>query len=263
MEATTLHVISDGPTTQYRSKKNFFFLSQIPYEMGFSRVTWNFLEAGHGKGPADGVGAAVKRQADAIVAKGIDLPNAKMVYEQLMNQPSSIKLMYVSEEEVQEMDGVLPDRLETIKGTMAIHQIVSTEPGEIAWRVLSCFCQEPNTCQCYGLKKVQMSLPSSGPSTSGSQPIPNVHTGLVGRWCIVKYDGDPYPGIVIDVGSDSCLLVKTMSRVGINRFFWPMRDDVIWYRPEDLIRMVPEPVPVTKRHMMLEPSIWKEIFNEM
>lgn len=28
--ATTLHVISDGPTTQYRSKKNFFFLSKIP-----------------------------------------------------------------------------------------------------------------------------------------------------------------------------------------------------------------------------------------
>lgn len=60
--ATTLHVISDGPTTQYRSKKNFFLLSTVPFDLGFQRLTWNFLEAGHGKGPADGVGAAVKRQ---------------------------------------------------------------------------------------------------------------------------------------------------------------------------------------------------------
>ena len=57
----TLHMISDGPTTQYRSKKNFFCLSSVPFKLGFKKVTWNFLEAGHGKGAADGVGAALKR----------------------------------------------------------------------------------------------------------------------------------------------------------------------------------------------------------
>lgn len=121
--ATTLHVIRDGPTTQYRSKKNFFFLSKVPYELGFQKVTWNFLEAGDGKGPADGIGAAVKRQADSLVAKGIDLPTGKVMFEQLLNQPLTVKLMYITEGEIEEMDSLLPDGLLTIKGTMQIHQV--------------------------------------------------------------------------------------------------------------------------------------------
>ncbi|KAL7383091.1 hypothetical protein ABVT39_004718 [Epinephelus coioides] len=89
--ATTLRVISDGPTTQYRSKKNFYLLSTMPFRFGFSRVTWNFLEAGHGKGPADGVGAAIKRNADAIVARGIDVPSGEVLFDVLSmsNQRSS------------------------------------------------------------------------------------------------------------------------------------------------------------------------------
>jgi hypothetical protein len=72
--ATAVHLVSDGPTTQYRSKNNFYYLSTLPFEMCLQRITWNFLEAKHGK---DGVGAAVKRRADEIVAQGKDLPNAK------------------------------------------------------------------------------------------------------------------------------------------------------------------------------------------
>ncbi|XP_045063797.1 uncharacterized protein LOC123481960 [Coregonus clupeaformis] len=267
--ATTLHVISDGPTTQYRSKNNFFFLSKVPYELGFKKVTWNFLEAGHGKGPADGIGAAVKRQADSLVAKGIDLPTGKVLYEQLLNQPSTVKLMYITEGEIEEMDSLLPDDLLTIKGTMQIHQIVSTRLEEISWRVLSCFCADPHPCQCFGLKKVNilgaqnmetaLGSPSSSTLTSTSQPIIDLHEGLIGSWCVVRYDGDPYPGIIQDVDPEGCALVRTMSHIGKNKFFWPMRDDVIWYRPEDVIRLVPEPQPVTKRHVMVEPTVWKEI----
>ncbi|GAA6097173.1 uncharacterized protein LOC118231110 [Tachysurus ichikawai] len=31
--------------------KNFYFFTNIPYQMGWKKLTWNFLEAGHGKGP--------------------------------------------------------------------------------------------------------------------------------------------------------------------------------------------------------------------
>ena len=41
--------------------------------MGYENVTWNFLEASHGKGPAAGVGGAIKRQADSFVAEGRDI----------------------------------------------------------------------------------------------------------------------------------------------------------------------------------------------
>lgn len=80
---------------------------------------------------------------------------------------------------------------------------------------------------------------------------------------MVTYDGDPYPGIIQDVGSDSCALVKTMSHVGKNRFFWPMREDVIWYRPKDVVRLVSEPQQVTKRHMILDPAVCAEICSAL
>ena len=101
--------------------------------------------------------------------------------------------------------------------------------------------------------------PSSSTVTCTSQPIIDLHEGLLGSWCVVRYDGDPYPGIIQDVDPEGCALVRTMSNIGKNKFFWPMRDDVIWYRPEDVIRLVPEPQPVTKRHVMVESTIWKEI----
>ena len=118
-----LHMVSDGPTTQYRCKKNFFFLSTEPFKMGFKKVTWNFLEAGHGKGPADGVGAAVKRTADALVAKGMDIHNGAMLFEELSKVKSSVKLFNVTDEEISEVERSLIDDLQTVKGTMKIHQV--------------------------------------------------------------------------------------------------------------------------------------------
>lgn len=123
--ARTLHVVSDGPTTQYRSKKNFFLLCTVPFELGFNKVTWNFLEAGHGKGPADGVGAAIKCRADDIVSKGMDLPNGKVVYETLSKEQSKVKMFYISENEIENNDTLLPEKLETVRGTMKIHRYLS------------------------------------------------------------------------------------------------------------------------------------------
>lgn len=55
-----IHFFSDGSTTQYRQKKNFFLLSKMISESVFEYATWNFFEASHGKGPADGVGGSIE-----------------------------------------------------------------------------------------------------------------------------------------------------------------------------------------------------------
>ena len=62
-----MYVFSDGPTTQYRCKDNFYMLSKVPIELGYQRINWSFMEAGHGKGAPDGIGAVVKREADRAV----------------------------------------------------------------------------------------------------------------------------------------------------------------------------------------------------
>lgn len=53
--------------------------------MDVYNVTWTFLEAAHGKGPADGIGAAVKCAADRLVANGHDILNANQMLEGLKN----------------------------------------------------------------------------------------------------------------------------------------------------------------------------------
>ena len=153
-------------------------------------------------------------------------------------------------------------------------QIVTANPGEITWRILSCFCSAPHSCDCFSPQTVtiqQTEADKEHTSTSSStsahsntshstmQPIADLHEGLIGKWCAVRYDGDAYPGIIQDVDAGSGALVKTMNRVGPNRFFWPMRDDIIWYELENVLGLVPEPLPVTKRHTMLNASVWEEI----
>lgn len=51
-------------------------------EYEFRHVKWNYTEAGHGKGPADGVGGAIKRTADDLVNAGNDIPDAETLYNQ-------------------------------------------------------------------------------------------------------------------------------------------------------------------------------------
>ena len=79
---------------------------------------------------------------------------------------------------------------------------------------------------------------------------------------MVCYDGEAYPGVVQDVDEES-VQVKTMCIIGVNRFFWPLKDDILWYRHEYFLGLVPEPKPVTKRHMMLDMSVWNEISSMM
>lgn len=58
---TNLHLLSHGPTIQYRNKTYFYLLTQLISERfpQLLSITHNFSEAGHGKGGPDGVGGAL------------------------------------------------------------------------------------------------------------------------------------------------------------------------------------------------------------
>jgi len=114
-----VHFYSDGPTTQYRQKKNFFF-STILFDLGFRLGTWNFFEASHGKGAADGVGAVLKRSADCLVRQGTDMSNANIVFDKLSGM-TSVKLFFVQCEDV--------DRANEKYKMLELH----TVPGAFDW----------------------------------------------------------------------------------------------------------------------------------
>ena len=158
-----LHFFSDGPTSQYRQKGNFYLFAQLMLEKGIQVATWNFHEAGHGKGIPDAVGASVKRVADSIVARGKDIPNAGVMYRELVATDSAVRLHYISEQEVlSAVESYSAVKLQAIAGTMRIHQLI-TDSGELSHRVVSCFCSENRLCNCYGRKNVKMHVSAVAP----------------------------------------------------------------------------------------------------
>ena len=157
-EIDTVYFVSDGPTTQYRCKSNFYMLAHKPFEWGMKHVNWSFLEAGHGKGAADGIGGVLKRTADRIVAQGADLPNAEAVFE-CLSRNTNVCLFYVTDTDVSRMDEYLNMViLRPIPGTMAFHQLISLEKGHVYCRRLSCFCETRTCCACF--KPVKHQFPS-------------------------------------------------------------------------------------------------------
>jgi hypothetical protein len=148
-EMDTLYFVSDGPTTQYRCKTNFYLMSTLPFEWGYKVVNWSFLEAGHGKGAADGIGGSLKRTADGIVASGKDLTDAQSVFT-CLSKNTTTRLFLVTEEDVAPMDQYLqPILLKPIRGTMAFHQLVSVHKNQLNCRRLSCFCKGGELCDCF------------------------------------------------------------------------------------------------------------------
>ena len=85
-----------------------------------------FLEAGHGKGAADGVGAAVKRSADRFVCQGHDIIHAEGLYRQLITSKTTMELFLIEEDMFQSVDDTLKPAKENIcalPGTMKLHQV--------------------------------------------------------------------------------------------------------------------------------------------
>lgn len=168
-----IHVFSDGPTTQYREKRNFFLFSTKLFEYGFNMASWNFFEASHGKGAADGVGAVLKRTADRLVKQGTDLPSPQEVFAKLQGI-TNVELHFVDSDAVNNAVDVFNSThvdLQPVPGTMTLHQLYadSSAPGRLLYRELSCFCQGiSKLCPCFDPKTFHFRVPENDDATRTS-----------------------------------------------------------------------------------------------
>lgn len=64
-----IHYWTDSPTSQYRNKVIFNTVANHESLYGIE-ARWNYWEAGHGKGPCDGLGGTCKRMADDAIKTG-------------------------------------------------------------------------------------------------------------------------------------------------------------------------------------------------
>ncbi|KAH9639652.1 hypothetical protein HF086_009105 [Spodoptera exigua] len=141
----TLHIITDSTCSQYRNKTINFMITKLHwYLKNLVSITWNYTEAGHGKGAPDGVGATLKRTADQIVRYGRDIPDVDTFATEMKKAIKNVVLEYVSEYNIYEKEYFLPSvLLRPFKGMMQVHQIVWNKDSEnsIVLRRQSCISE--------------------------------------------------------------------------------------------------------------------------
>lgn len=136
-----IHFLSDSPATQYRNKYMFSFITNhfIKQFPKVERVTWNYHEAGHGKGAPDGIGGVCKRSADRVILQGKDLPDFSTLVRTLKECCPGISFHAISPEEIDVFSNIINEGpILAYKGTMKVHQVV-TGQGKLWLRSLSCF----------------------------------------------------------------------------------------------------------------------------
>ncbi|KAF4114133.1 hypothetical protein G5714_004356 [Onychostoma macrolepis] len=143
----------------------------------------------------------------------------------------------------------------------------NTKKGELIHRDVSCMCatRQQFNCKCFNTQcfsfgqKVPTAVPQSAsegnPQPQHEKEIQWGSPELLGQWCMLRYDQELYPGIILST-DETHVQVKCMHRVGPNRFFWPARDDILWYLFEDVLEIIPPPKPVTKRHVEISKEVW-------
>ena len=150
-----LHIQSDGPSTQYKNKTNFFLFKLHCKELGLSHATWNFSVSGHGKSRADGVGGTVKNMCNRAVGNEKDvicIDDIKGIVS--ANKDCKIKIFEVHESQMKEVDNQIMPDLKPIPKTRDIHQIIwSKENTETLYlNYLSCSkCIYLPPCTHFGL----------------------------------------------------------------------------------------------------------------
>lgn len=175
---SAIHFVSDGPSTQYRNRKMFYLIATyLPSILPtVDVISWNYSEAGHGKGAPDGLGGTIKRTADLLVTQGKDVNSFEKLHTELQNQIKNIDIIPVNKSEIQSFTEKTIDNSITFKGTMKVHQVIwcKSNSKEIAFRRLSCFCCSlDKECEHYGM---------------GTQKLTNVPITPSVKHCILFYE---------------------------------------------------------------------------
>ena len=99
--------------------------------------------------------------------------------------------------------------------------------------------------------------PTGGQSSSNNE---DDQCTLLGKYIVVLYDDQPFPGLVVDVDHTD-VEVKCLNKVVNNRFYWPQIDDVCWYSKDKVVSVIPEPQCVTRRYLKVHSPTWEQIVN--
>ena len=140
---TKIHFWSDGPTSQYKNRSNLFMMTSILPEMNsnIKLATWNYSEAGHGKGAMDGIGGLLKRTADRLVAQRQDISTVQQFIDKVGPNCPGVSLYEIPPQHFDQIREWMPTDIPSVPSIMSAHQVVWSKQDTPALylRELSCF----------------------------------------------------------------------------------------------------------------------------
>ena len=122
-----INIVSDSPTSQYRNKHIFYLMKEFTMEFQVP-IEWIYLEANHGKGIPDDIGAVVKQAISDIVPFNPETPQyscSDILKLGLVDAIPSINVSTFTSSHIADIKLKLPN-LKSIAGTMKCPE-VSTE----------------------------------------------------------------------------------------------------------------------------------------
>lgn len=150
-----VHFQSDGPSTQYKNKSNFYLFRHFSEELKFHLGSWTFTTPGHGKSCADGSGGTIKSLCDRSVLQGNDVLSAEDMVEVIKKAESKIQTFLITTEDMQDVDKVLK-KVIPIPQTKKTFQLIWTDKQKdrIFTNTLACFdCLNSSPCKHHTIHK--------------------------------------------------------------------------------------------------------------
>ena len=127
LDINKVYYITDSPVSQYRNKFIFYVVSCHQQIFGMPAV-WHYFEKGHGKGPCDGIGGAVKRGAAQAAKHGVPMADAHQFHDWAMQHESGISFVMISRFEYNHTEAdvtLIEKRLQPVSHTLSLHSIRS------------------------------------------------------------------------------------------------------------------------------------------
>ena len=137
-----IHYWTDSPSSQYRNRFIFHTVAKHQ-EMYAISVSWNYFEAGHGKGPCDGLGGSTKRLADEAIRQGKTvIQDAKDFYRwSITSSMYQVSFLYIEKERCEKKREDLKNvKIKPVKNTMKIRAVIGISASELLTQSTSCYC---------------------------------------------------------------------------------------------------------------------------
>ena len=231
-----LHVVhfwSDGCGGQFKSKFCFALLGRYPQDL---KITWNYFESHHGKGPVDGIGGSVKTAMYRDVkACKVVFSSAQQFADYATQHVKGITIVYVAKDDI-ELRTLEDDLIHPVPGTLKVHHVdrfVESDKFRLDFYANSCFFEPAlKMHSLFYENKVPMSLVamSSANGDGKLHKVSSVHDTSVNDFIICVYGNEWWIGKVVNISQELAdVLISFMHPCGPRTtFHWPSPSDECW-----------------------------------